>query len=76
MRHPDTGLPICNVYQCTLVCPRCMKRSKPENCDHNNKYLPDFKSSEKGKIVRRILQDNVHILKRESLYVYLSVSKK
>ena len=70
LRHPDTSLPICNTYQCSLVCDRCKKRTKPEKCTHNDKYIPPWKSKEKNKIVRVILKDMVHILKRESLYVY------
>ncbi len=67
LHHPETGLPIFNTYQLDLVCERCKKKTHPERCVHQNKFIPPWKGEEKNKIVRFILKDLVHILKRESL---------
>jgi hypothetical protein len=69
--HPDTNLPIFNTYQLQLICNRCKKKEKPEKCIHNLKYIPPWKSEQKLDIVKIIMKDMAHILKRESLYVFI-----
>jgi hypothetical protein len=67
LKHPDTGVGVCNTYEVEMVCARCKRKTHPENCRHNERYVPPWKGQEKNQIVRIILKDMVHILKRESL---------
>jgi hypothetical protein len=65
--HPATGLPIFNKYELELACKRCKDRGTPEKCKHNLKYIPPWKSQEKLDVVKIILKDMTHVLKRESM---------
>jgi len=69
MRDPDTGERVFLVFEVELICRRCLTRENPENCKHNLKFLPPWKSSEKLEIVKKIMRDQITILKRESMGV-------
>lgn len=71
MRDPDTGQKVFLVFEVELICRRCMTKDVPENCRHNLKFLPPWKSSEKLDLVKMIMKDQVTILKRESMYVQI-----
>jgi hypothetical protein len=67
MRDPDTGDRLFLVFEAELICKRCMTKPKPEDCKHNLRFLPPWKSAEKLNLVKMIMKDNVTTLKRESM---------
>lgn len=67
MTDPDTGQRMFLVFEVELICKRCMLKEKPEECKHNLKFLPPWKSAEKLDIVKVIMRDQVTTLKRESM---------
>jgi hypothetical protein len=69
MRDPDTGARIFLVFEAELICKRCAGKKNEEECKHNLHWLPDWKSAEKLDVVKKIMKDNIAILKRESMYV-------
>ncbi len=73
LTDPATGERLFLVYEMELICKRCKKKTHPEKCRHNLKYLPPWKSSEKHEIIALILKDRVTTLMRESMCVCVCV---
>jgi len=67
MRDPETQQRVFLVYEVDLICKRCKLKEKPEECRHNLRFLPEWKSANKLEVVAQIMKDNITILKRESL---------
>jgi len=66
MRDPDTGDPLFLLVDMELSCARCKKRD-PLKCTHRLKLLPPWKSEDKNKIMKVIMQDQLTILVRENM---------
>lgn len=68
MVDSNTGYKICNTCVVTLVCNRCLANGLLE-CNHNDKYMPEWKSKHKQGIARQFFDQQKHLLMRESLGV-------
>ncbi len=68
LKDPVTGENVFSVYEMDLICKLCLQTEHPEQCRHNFKYIPPWKSAERLEMVKLILRDNKTILKRESMY--------
>lgn len=69
MRDPDTGERVFLVFEAEMICRRCREKENAEDCKHNLNLLPPWKSAEKLELVKKIMADQITILKRESMYV-------
>lgn len=67
LRDPDTQQRMFLVFEVEMICGRCAKKAKSEQCRHNLRFLPPWKSTQKKDLVAQIMKDNISILKRESL---------
>ena len=61
------GNPMFNTIKISLICDKCMKSDKPEQCTHRTHLLPPWKSRAKLSMVREIYGDQTALLQRESL---------
>jgi len=66
------GRKIINCIKVGLICKKCMEADHPEQCPHMKGRRPSWKSEDKFKnFVSVIMKDQVTLLRREALYVFL-----
>lgn len=69
LRDPSSGQRILQVFEVELVCAKCKQSEHPEQCHHNDKYVPEWKSVARRGLVAQMMKNQPSTLMRESMYV-------